>query len=126
MERTEKYFDWEIAAEGVAEVSVREDVELNAAHIAKALEIVSEKMPEKFCVLAQRHENYRQSLEAMVALSKINSILVYAVYGLNDEQLALAKSHKMINAKVRVFDDKNSALSVCIEAYQNYKQKSQA
>ncbi len=120
MTEKEKYFDWRVAADGVVEVSVREDVELHASHISQALRLVSEKMPEKFSVLAQRHENYRQSLEAMVALSSIDSILVYAVYGLNDEQLTLAKSHKMINSKVRVFSDRQSALNACIEVYQKH------
>ncbi len=121
MTNKQVFFDWHIAAEGVAEVSVRDNVDLTAKHVLEAFSIVAEKMPKKFCVLAQRHENYRQSLEAMVALSSLDNVLLYAVYGLNEEQLRLAKTHRQMNPKVRVFTNRQSALAVCSDAYKAYK-----
>ena len=121
MANEKDYFDWKVVADGVVEVSVHAGINLNSDHIRQAFKVVAAAMPEHFCVLAQRHENYKQSLEAMVLLSSIESVLLHAVYGLNEEQLKLAKTHKKLNPKVRVFNDRQSALDTCIATYKAHE-----
>lgn len=115
------YFDWEIIAEGVVEVSVREGVELVGEHIQKAFALVKEAMPKKFCVLAQRREFYSHTLESMIVLSELEEILVYAIVVRNTQQRELGQSHKLINPKVRLFGDREEALETCVEIYRKYK-----
>ncbi len=109
------YFDWKIVADGVVEVSVRDGVELQGEHIAKAFALVKEAMPEKFCVLAHRHETYSHTLESMIVLSELEEILLYAVVVNSAHQRELGSSHRMINPKVRLFGDRKEALETCIQ-----------
>lgn len=117
------YFTWKVVAEGVVEVSVADGVELEAEHIVKAFALVKEAMPEKFSVLAQRHETYSHTLESMIVLSDIKEILLYAVVVSNDNQRELGKSHRMINPKVQLFGARSDALQACIQAVQTNNKK---
>jgi len=112
------YFDWKIVAEGVVEVSVRDGVELEGQHIEKAFTLVKEAMPEKFCVLAQRHETYSHTLESMIVLSDLDEILMYAIVVSNVHQRELGQSHKLINPKVQLFGERKQALEACINKFQ--------
>lgn len=116
------YFNWKIVADGVVEVSVGDGVELGGEHIARAFELVKEAMPEKFCVLAQRHESYSHTLESMIMLSDIEEILLYAVVVQNDTQRELGQSHRMINPKVKLFGVREDALQACVQALQEDRQ----
>ena len=114
------YFDWKIAADGVVEVSVEDGVELSRDMVEKAFVIIGEAMPRKYCVLAQRREGYGHTLESMVALSELDEVLMYAVFVSNVSERELGMSHKIINPKVQLFNDRESALAACLETLRNY------
>ncbi len=120
MNKGHGFFDWNIVADGVVEVSVWDGVELSRELVEKAFVTIGEAMPRKYCVIAQRRESYSHTLESMIALSELDEVLMYAVFVSNDSQRELGMSHKMINPKVQLFNDRESALAACLETQEKY------
>lgn len=114
------YFDWEIVADGVVEITIHKGVELDGALVEEGFALVKASMPEKFCVLTQRRENYSHTLESMIALSRVKNVLLYALVVSNNAERELGQSHKIINQKVRLFSDREQALEACKLIYQEH------
>lgn len=101
---------WEIEPK-ILEIIINEGVELRREHIERIEEGVLEKFSDKYALLINRVNSYSHTHDSMLRVAKMKNLTALAIVVYSDKAQHAAMVHRIYQDNIRVFDDKEEALS---------------